>query len=410
MAAPHSHPSNSSPLPAAEERSAPTLEEASTGLPSPEPNQYSNKAPIQETINWPREWLENDGMAFQPELDGFNLEFDLTGVIPPGDSSMSLWGGWNLIQELATGNSSEPIREDLQIGSSFQIDAQTEKKKKKALEGLEDEEDEEDLLPDNPEGGNGGGGSGGGGFGSNNGKGRKDGDGGGGDGGAAGGASGSGGNGSSFDPFCGYNGDGDGWYSTMVAVFLLAWLALRSLQMARSAQLPAETTHLDEEMNPGISSKGVGVMGGYWSRGGRSGDDGHGNDAVTGGAGCFDDVLATGLDAQLRALSPTAAAKHISNPATTLGEPLGVLPVLSQTPRSLLLLSYPRHLSTASSTIFTILSRVHSESRTKTNTRNKIRTTSTSNSTYTSSTLDQHHDLRASVESSRFVLNALRAF
>ncbi|KFZ10846.1 hypothetical protein V502_07890 [Pseudogymnoascus sp. VKM F-4520 (FW-2644)] len=398
----HSHPLSLYPPPAIEGRNAIAAMNASIGVPSPVPIQYSDKPLGQEVRNWPREWSENDGMAFQQELDEFHSSSNFNNVVPPSDSSMSLCGRCNLIHELAPGSPSEPICELAQFSSSFEIDAETEEEKKKKKK----DPDKGSLAYFG--GGNGGGGNGGGGFGKKDGRGGKDGDGGR-DGGATGGASGSGGNGSSYDPFWGSNGDGDGWYSSMVAVFMLAWLALQSLLMATLARPSTDIKHLNEAMNPSISNKNVGVIdNNHWSNG-RGGDDEEDDDAAR-GAGCSGNVLTTDLDSQLDGLSLTAAANHLFNPATTPSGPLDKLPVLFKTPEASLLLPYPHRLSIVSSTIFTILSRVHSKTRTK----SKTKATSTSRSTCTLSTLDHQHDLQALVDPSRSgslcVSSAVRAF
>lgn len=99
-------------------------------------------------------------------------------------------------------------------------------------------------MPEDDNGGddNGGDGGGGGGF-SGKHHGGKDSEENG-DGGASGGTTGSGSNGSSWnDPFFGFSGE-NGWYSSMVAVFMLVWLAMPNgmrTSLARLQSLVMET-------------------------------------------------------------------------------------------------------------------------------------------------------------------------
>lgn len=383
MTVEHSHPPGFYPPPAAEGDKIITPVKSSVGVPDSVRIQYSDNPLGKEVLMWPREGSENDKVAFQRGLDRSHLGFDSNNAIAPGDSSMPLCGRCNVFHELAPGSLCDPIYDLAQFSN---LETEETNVETAALEMLDEEEEKPDDATDFSRGGPGPD-NGGGGFGDKNGRGEKDGNGGG-DGGAAGGTSGSGSNGSSYDPFWGFNGDGGGWYSSMVAVFILAWLALRSLWMAISMRPPAGIKHLDEAINPRISSQWVGCMVvNHWSSGRNSDDE---DDGAAGGAGCFGDVLAADPDSQLDGLSLKTAA---NNPATIPGGPLDILPVLLKKPEASLPLPYPHRLSIVPSTIFTILSRVHSKTQTK--------ATSSVRSTAPLTTPEHQNDRLALVYSSR---------
>ncbi|KAH7403065.1 hypothetical protein BKA64DRAFT_668265 [Cadophora sp. MPI-SDFR-AT-0126] len=196
----------------------------------------------------------------------------------------------------------------------------------------------------------------------------------------------------------------------MVAVFELAWLAFWFVCLAILVPLSASIKESRETTKPGISNDG-GV-----SNGRCVDDEDDAAAAAARGAGCSGNILATNMDSQLKGLSLKAAESHLFKPTTTPGDPQDNLPVPLRTPEASLLLPYSDRLSITSSTVLSILSRMHSKTRTKTKTKTMMKTkaTSTSESTSTLSTLDQQHDLQAFVDSSRsgslFASSAVRAF
>ncbi|CZR61925.1 uncharacterized protein PAC_11822 [Phialocephala subalpina] len=301
----------------------------------------------------------NDAMLLEILFDDFELGQSLHGNFLSGEAYLPLCPLSNFThEEVFPGDSNEAFC----VYDLKGLDEELNKKKKK--------EEEQTTTPwySGP-GDNGGGGTGG-----------KNGDGGdgdrSGDGGAAGGTGGSGNNGSSNDAFRAFM--GDGWYSLMVAVFMLAWFALRT-------------------------SISVGGMNGDHCSGGPEDDD----DASS-GEGRVEDVVTSYLDSQLDRFYPTVLANPLQRPPKILDGPVGMLPSLPKETDGRSPPQYSPRPPITPDAVSTVLSRFRSKIQTKTKARES------SKPTYAPSTRNDQQAIQTFEELSHFTLlcmsSAVRAF
>lgn len=322
----------------------------------------------------PINWREADELAFQTETYGFDLGSDLYSGVTVGETNPP----WRLRLDSVREARERTTREMADFDHLFEMAGQEKKKKKK-----KEEEDTANISHGGPGDDPGSGGCG------RHGDGGDGGDGDGSGGGAAGGTSGSGGSSSSYDPFWGFNGDGNGWFTSMVAVFMLAWLALQTSTRNSWTRLPswrfATRYSLDDKVAIlGISNNEFGS----WDTDCSSGDLDHG-DGASGDEGRVVDATAADLSSKLDRPSSALVTKPVQLRPKVLDKLDDAIPKEFKAPKAHLPRPYPPHYSTSASKLYPILSLL--ESRTRTGTKSKAK--HVPKTAYTSSILTHQDDL-----------------